>query len=135
MLSLVAHCATGMSSGYSQKDCFVRRMDWRCVAKRVTKRKITKGENEMAKRPNYRVVAKSKASGKFQDIAAFWIGDKGISGQLDKAIEKIVLTNGTVIKPDTCYFNLQENKDESSEQQSGGSSHQSQPEEDGSIPF
>lgn len=89
----------------------------------------------MAKRPNYRVVAKSKASGKFQDIAAFWIGDKGISGQLDKAVEKIVLTNGTVIKPDACYFNLQENKDESSEQQSGGSSHQSQPEEDGSIPF
>ena len=89
----------------------------------------------MAKRPNYRVVAKSKASGKFQDIAAFWIGDKGISGQLDKAVEKIVLTNGTVIKPDSCYFNLQENKDESSEQQSGGSSHQSQPEEDGSIPF
>ena len=92
----------------------------------------------MAKRPNYRVVAKSKASGKFQDIAAFWIGDKGISGQLDKAIEKIVLTNGTVIKPDTCYFNLQENKDEpSSEHQSGGSSHQSQQEEDdsGGIPF
>lgn len=91
----------------------------------------------MAKRPNYRVVAKSKASGKFQDIAAFWIGDKGISGQLDKAVEKIVLTNGTVIKPDSCYFNLQENKDESSEQQSGGSSHQSQQEEDDPnyIPF
>ncbi len=92
----------------------------------------------MGKRPNYRVVAKSKASGKFQDIAAFWIGDKGISGQLDKAVEKIVLTNGTVIKPDSCYFNLQENKDEpSSEQQSGGSSHQSQPEEDDPnyIPF
>ena len=91
----------------------------------------------MAKRPNYRVVAKSKASGKFQDIAAFWIGDKGISGQLDKAVEKIVLTNGTVIKPDACYFNLQENKDESSEHQSGGSSHQSQQEEDDPnyIPF
>lgn len=85
----------------------------------------------MAGRPNYRVVAKSKASGKFQDIAAFWIGDRGVSGQLDKSIEKIVLTNGTVIKPDSCYFNLQENKGESAaaSQQSGGSSHQSQQEE------
>ncbi len=92
----------------------------------------------MAGRPNYRVVAKSKASGKFQDIAAFWIGDKGISGQLDKGIAKIVLTNGAVITPDACWFNLQENKDDtSSGQQSGGSSRQSQPEEDdpSEIPF
>lgn len=91
----------------------------------------------MAGRPNYRVVAKSKASGKFQDIAAFWIGDKGISGQLDKSIEKIVLTNGTVIKPDSCYFNLQENKDESSAEQSGGSSRQTQQsrDDDSDIPF
>lgn len=79
----------------------------------------------MAQRPNYRVVAKSKASGKFQDIAAFWIGDKGISGQLDRSVEKIVLTNGTVIKPDSCYFNLQENKDQQPEQQSGGQTQQS----------
>ena len=92
----------------------------------------------MAGRPNYRVVAKSKASGKFQDIAAFWIGDKGISGQLDKSIEKIVLTNGTVIKPDSCYFSLQENKDEGSAEQSGGSSRQTQQsrdDESGDIPF
>lgn len=90
----------------------------------------------MGQRPHYRVVAKSKASGNFQDIAAFWIGDRGISGQLDKAIEKIVLTNGTVIKPDSCYFNLKENKDETS-QQSGGSQREP-PEygdEDDSIPF
>lgn len=90
----------------------------------------------MAGRPNYRVVAKSKASGKFQDIAAFWIGDKGISGQLDKDIEKIVLTNGTVIKPGTCYFNLQENKEQSSGEAS--SQHrQASPEEDApnGIPF
>lgn len=71
----------------------------------------------MAGKPNYRVVAKSKTSGKYQDIAAFWIGDKGISGQLDKAVEKIVLTNGAVIKPDGCYFNLQENKEEGSPEQ------------------
>ena len=92
----------------------------------------------MAGKPNYRVVAKSKSSGKFQDIAAFWIGNKGISGQLDKGIAKIVLTNGAVITPDACYFNLQENKDDtSSGQQSGGSSRQSQPEEDdpSEIPF
>jgi hypothetical protein len=77
----------------------------------------------MAGRPNYLVVAKSKASGKFQDIAAFWIGDKGISGQLDKGIAKIVLTNGAVITPGACYFNLQENKEQDSPaQQSGGSS-------------
>lgn len=75
----------------------------------------------MAGKPNYRVVAKSKTSGKFQDIAAFRISDKGISGQLDRAVEKIVLTNGTVIKPDACWFNLQEN----TEQQTGGSSQQS----------
>lgn len=77
----------------------------------------------MAGKPNYRVVAKSKTSGKYQDIAAFWISDKGISGQLDRAVEKIVLTNGTVIKPDACWFNLQENQ-EQTEQQSGGSSSQ-----------
>ncbi len=88
----------------------------------------------MAGRPNYRVVAKSKSSGKFQDIAAFWIGDKGISGQLDKGIAKIVLTSGAVITPETCYFNLQENKEEAG-QQSGGS-RQSQPDDDDSgIPF
>jgi hypothetical protein len=89
----------------------------------------------MAGKPNYRVVAKSKASGKYQDIAAFWIGEKGISGQLDRAVEKIVLTNGAVIKPDGCYFNLQENKD--TEQSGGSSSHQTQqsaPDED-DIPF
>jgi hypothetical protein len=88
----------------------------------------------MAGKPNYRVVAKSKATGKFQDIAAFWIGDKGISGQLDKAVEKIVLTNGTVIKPDGCWFNLQENKDE---QESGESSRQSQQPaiDDADVPF
>lgn len=86
----------------------------------------------MAGRPNYRVVAKSKASGKFQDIAAFWIGDKGISGQLDKGIAKIVLANGTVIMPDTCYFNLQENKDEASQQ---ASPQQQEVDDDGSIPF
>lgn len=87
----------------------------------------------MAGKPNYRVVAKSKASGKYQDLAAFWISEKGISGQLDKAVEKIVLTNGTVIKPDACWFNLQENKDE---QQSGGSSSQQQQDPaDDEIPF
>jgi len=74
------------------------------------------------KKPNYRVVAKSKSSGKFQDLMAFWIGENGINGQLDKSVEKIVLTNGTVIKPDACWFNLQENKEQS--QQSGGSSSQ-----------
>jgi len=88
----------------------------------------------MAERPHYRVTAKSKATGKFQDIAAFWIGEKGISGQLDRAVEKIVLTNGAVIKPDTCYFNLQENKEQASpEQQSGGSESSSIDDED--IPF
>lgn len=88
------------------------------------------------KKPDYRVVAKSKSSGKFQDIAAFWIGEKGVSGQLDKGIAKIVLTNGAVITPDTCWFNLQENKDgDSAEQQSGGSSSRQQPDSDDGIPF
>lgn len=86
----------------------------------------------MAGRPNYRVVAKSKTSGKYQDIAAFWIGEKGINGQLDKGIAKIVLTNGAVITPDGCYFNLQESK----EQQEGGSSSQQVPSADSDdVPF
>ena len=92
----------------------------------------------MAGRPNYRVVAKSKASGKFQDIAAFWIGDKGISGQLDKGIAKIVLTNGAVITPDACWFNLQENKDEATGTQQSSQSHRPEPIEDSEgdgIPF
>ncbi len=91
----------------------------------------------MAGRPNYRVVAKSKSSGKFQDIAAFWIGDRGISGQLDKGIAKIVLTSGAVITSETCWFNLQENKDEASSE-SGGSSSRQQPaliDEPEDIPF
>lgn len=87
----------------------------------------------MGQRPNYRVVAKSKASGKFQDIAAFWVGERGISGQLDRSVEKIVLTNGAVIKPDACWFNLQENKEQSgeyaSQQEEGGAS------DDGDTPF
>lgn len=87
----------------------------------------------MAGKPNYRVVAKSKSSGKYQDIAAFWIGDKGISGQLDRAIEKIVLTNGHVIKPDTCYFNLQENKEQA--EQSSSSSQREEDSGDDGIPF
>jgi hypothetical protein len=81
----------------------------------------------MAQKPNYRVVAKSKASGKYQDLAAFWISENGISGQLDRAVEKIVLTNGTVIKPDACWFNLQENKEQAEQQSGGSSSRQSQP--------
>lgn len=91
----------------------------------------------MAGKPNYRVVAKSKTSGKYQDLAAFWISENGISGQLDRAVEKIVLTNGAVIKPDACWFNLQENKEASTEQQTGGSSSQTQqsPPEDPDIPF
>lgn len=71
----------------------------------------------MGKKPDYRVVAKSKTTGNYQDIAAFWIGDKGISGQLDRAVAKIVLTNGAVIKPDACYFNLQENKEQAQPEQ------------------
>lgn len=90
----------------------------------------------MAGRPNYRVVAKSKASGKFQDIAAFWIGDKGISGQLDRGVAKIVLTDGSVITPNGCYFNLQENKDEASQHSAGShDSTQQEMDEDGSVPF
>lgn len=88
----------------------------------------------MAGRPNYRVVAKSKSSGKFQDIAAFWIGDKGISGQLDRSVAKIVLTNGAVIMPDACYFNLQENKEEAARQGSGSQPEEAGQEDDG-IPF
>lgn len=88
----------------------------------------------MAGRPNYRVVAKSKTSGKYQDIAAFWIGEKGISGQLDKAVEKIVLTNGHVIKPDGCYFNLQENK-ESGTTESRPPAPEEGGEDDSGIPF
>ena len=88
----------------------------------------------MAGRPNYRVTAKSKATGKFQDIAAFWIGDKGISGQLDRAVEKIVLTNGAVIKPDACWFSLQENK-EATESQVPTTQHEEGSEQSGDIPF
>lgn len=89
----------------------------------------------MAERPHYRVTAKSKATGKFQDIAAFWIGEKGISGQLDRAVEKIVLTNGAVIKPDTCYFNLQENKEQAEQQSSGGSQHEEVSDDSEETPF
>lgn len=88
----------------------------------------------MAQKPNYRVTAKSKTTGKFQDLAAFWIGEKGISGQLDRAVEKIVLTNGAVIKPDACWFNLQVEQT-SPEQESGGSSSQQSQPEDPDIPF
>ena len=90
----------------------------------------------MAGKPNYRVVAKSKSSGKFQDIAAFWIGEKGISGQLDRNVAKIVLTSGAVITPDGCWFNLQENKEEGSGyQQTGGSSGQEPQDAVDDIPF
>lgn len=91
----------------------------------------------MAKKPNYRVTAKSKATGKFQDIAAFWIGDRGISGQLDKSVEKIVLSNGAVIRPDSCWFNLQEVKDNPSaaSQDSGGYEHEEGGADGSDIPF
>lgn len=89
----------------------------------------------MAGKPKYRVVAKSKSSGKFQDIAAFWVGEKGVSGQLDRSVAKIVLTSGAVITPDGCWFNLQLNEDHASDQQTGGSSgHESQDTVD-DIPF
>jgi hypothetical protein len=90
----------------------------------------------MAGKPNYRVVAKSKTSGKYQDIAAFWIGERGISGQLDKAVAKIVLTNGAVIKPDGCYFNLQENKEaDSTESRATAPQHEEGGEQGDDIPF
>lgn len=87
------------------------------------------------KKPDYRVVAKSKTSGKFQDIAAFWIGDRGISGQLNKEVAKIVLTNGAVITPDGCYFNLQENKEQAEQRSSSGSQHDEERPDDSEIPF
>ena len=90
------------------------------------------------KKPDYRVVAKSKSSGKFQDIAAFWIGEKGLSGQLDKGIAKIVLTNGAVITSDTCWFNLQENKGgTATDNRTGSTRHEEgrEREEDPDIPF
>ena len=86
------------------------------------------------KKPDYRVVAKSKSSGNFQDIAAFWIGDKGVSGQLDKNIAKIVLTNGAVITPETCWFNLRENKEADPAQQVA-SDRQEEHSDDSGIPF
>ena len=58
-------------------------------------------------RPTHRLVAKSKQSGNFQDVAALWEGDRGISGQLDRDVEKIVLKNGAVLTNDGCWFNLQ----------------------------
>jgi hypothetical protein len=91
----------------------------------------------MGQRPNYRVVAKSKASGKYQDIAAFWIGEKGINGQLDRSVEKIVLSNGAVIKPDSCWFNLQENREEASAERQVDPQYEESGADDGSeeIPF
>jgi len=65
----------------------------------------------MADKPKYRVVAKSKQSGKFQDIAAFWENEKGISGVLDRRVKKITveLEGGqlAMITNESCWFNLQ----------------------------
>lgn len=66
----------------------------------------------MAERPRYRVVAKSKQSGNFQDIMAFWEGEKGISGQLDREVASITLKSGAVISGESVWFNLQDSETE-----------------------
>ena len=92
----------------------------------------------MAEKPKYRVVAKSKTTNKYQDIAAFWENEKGISGQLDRRVKKITveLEGGqlAMITNESCWFNLQI-RDEHNQ----GEAHEHQNQEvdypDDEVPF
>ena len=66
----------------------------------------------MSQRPKYRVAAKSKSSGKFVNVFAFWENEKGISGQLEKEVVSMKLADGRILTNEHCYFNLQVEKNE-----------------------
>ena len=43
------------------------------------------------KRPDFKLSCKSKKSGEFVNLAAFWIGDKGIGGKFEAEVKKIII--------------------------------------------
>jgi hypothetical protein len=91
----------------------------------------------MGERPKYRVVAKSKTSGNFQDILAIWENNDRpglFSGQLDRDVESIKLKSGHVITNADVYWNLQIRKDEQN-QDSGQNFAESQATTEEDTPF
>ena len=76
----------------------------------------------MGERPTHKVVAKSKASGEFYELMAFWTNERGISGYIDtEKVASITLTNGATLKTGpggNCWLNLQVQKDEQNQERS-----------------
>ena len=63
------------------------------------------------RRPDFKISCKSKESGKFQDLMAFWRNEKGIGGVFDKAVSKFVVEiDGQLydILPQNVYLNMRE---------------------------
>lgn len=64
-------------------------------------------------KPKYRVVAKSKSSGNYQALMAFWENENGTSGIIDAEVAEIRLKNGATLttgKDGNCYLNLYVNE-------------------------
>ena len=89
----------------------------------------------MAGKPDYNIRAKSKTTGNSIYVMAFWRGEKGIGGQFDREIAKIVLKDGRVLSPDSVYLDLFENNELNQEQPKGTDEHIQQAPPDSEIPF
>ena len=69
------------------------------------------------KKPDINVVVKGKESSRTMTLIAYWQNENGLfSGKMSNDVAKIVLTNGQVITPDACFFNLYDNREEKKEE-------------------
>ena len=89
----------------------------------------------MAGKPDFSVRCKSKASGNSVYIMAFWRGEKGIGGAFDREVDRIILKNGQVIRPDSVYLDLFPARDEHDQQQPKGTDEHIQAPPQSDVPF
>ena len=91
----------------------------------------------MSNKPKYNIRAKSKTTGDKLYLMAFWEGEKGNGGKFDQTVDRIVLKDGKVIKPDQIYLDLFVN-DEQDQRPDPKQERQEQSQEkypDDEIPF
>lgn len=92
----------------------------------------------MTNKPKYRMVAKSKQSGEYQDVAAFWENEKGVSGKLDRRVTRICveMEDGSklFLSNENCYFNLQIARNEHDQGEAPEHMNQAPPKDD-EVPF
>lgn len=63
-------------------------------------------------KPKHIIAAKSTITGSSMIFAEFFDFESGVQGKLNESIDKIVLKDGRVIKPDGVFFSMVKNDPE-----------------------